>query len=885
MTDSRERWFRALIPSRRNAARDVDDELRFHLESRVADLVARGVDLATARARASAEFGDQGAIREQTVRIDERIHRRRRLSDWVGEVWRDVLVGLRSLRRTPGFAISALLCTALGIGATGAITSAAYAILVRALPYADADHLVAVYSENTVRGYHGVNISWPDYEAWRDRTRAFSQIGMWTWTTLTFAGDGDAERVEGAELTPNLVSILGVAPELGHGFVSGDTMPGAPPVALIGHGLWKRRFGGDSGIVGRRFMIGSTMTTIVGVMPPRFNFPDRGDVWIPFKPRPGAEAHGNRGYAGAIGRLRPGVTIAQARTDLYRIDAALVHDFPNENYGWRAELTPLRDDLVGDLKRPIQVFLAAVVMVLLIVCANVANLLLARGAARSSEIAVRTALGASRGRLARQLMTESVALAAVAGALGVMIAWWGVRLLRFAFPRQSPPSFISLTIDGTALAFIAGITLLTGLLFGILPAIRGTQVQLGTALRGAGRGSDGHQSRVRGSLVVLEIALSVVLTVGAMLLLRSYRNLEGTALGFDEQGILSARIALAQPDYPTRASSREFYDRLLDRLRALPGVTSVGSAQGIPFSGWNIQSVVRVEGMPPRKRGEELDVHYQYVSPDYFKAIGVGLVRGRWLTSQDRDSLHPPVLVNEQMVKVGFGGADPIGRRVRVGGDDDPLATVVGVVRDFRHYRLPQPMGPAVYYSYASHPTLGQTIVLRTTIRDPHDLVPELRRVAHDLDPRVALSDVQTFDEVVGNSLWRQRLHGAVVGVFAALSLVLACIGLYGVLSYAVAQRTRELGVRIALGASSGDVVRLVLRQSGTLVIGGLAVGLVAALFASRLLENLLYGVRSADLLTFTTVPLGLAAVALLASAIPARRAAEVDPIAAMRAE
>jgi predicted permease len=289
--------------------------------------------------------------------------------------------------------------------------------------------------------------------------------------------------------------------------------------------------------------------------------------------------------------------------------------------------------------------------------------------------------------------------------------------------------------------------------------------------------------------------------------------------------------------------------------------------------------------MPPRKRGEELDVHYQYVSPDYFKAIGVGLVRGRWLTSQDRDSLHPPVLVNEQMVKVGFGGADPIGRRVRVGGDDDPLATVVGVVRDFRHYRLPQPMGPAVYYSYASHPTLGQTIVLRTTIRDPHDLVPELRRVAHDLDPRVALSDVQTFDEVVGNSLWRQRLHGAVVGVFAALSLVLACIGLYGVLSYAVAQRTRELGVRIALGASSGDVVRLVLRQSGTLVIGGLAVGLVAALFASRLLENLLYGVRSADLLTFTTVPLGLAAVALLASAIPARRAAEVDPIAAMRAE
>jgi len=885
VTDSRERWFRALTLSRRNAARDVDDELRFHLESRIADLVASGVDPAKARARAEAEFGDQRFIRDQTVRIDERIHRRRRLSDWLGEVWRDVLVGLRSLARTPAFAISALLCTALGIGATGAITSAAYAILVRALPYADADHLVAVYSENTVRGYHGVNISWKDYESWRDGTRAFSAIGMWTWTTLTFAGDADAERVNGAELTPNLVTILGVAPELGHGFLPADTIPGAPPVALIGHGLWQRRFGGDSAIVGRRFMIGSKMTTIVGVMPPRFNFPDRGDVWIPFSPRPGTEGHGNRVYAGAIGRLRPDVTIGQARSDLYRIDAAMVRDFPNENYGWRAELTPLRDDLIGDLKRPVQVFLAAVVMVLLIVCSNVANLLLARGAARSSEIAVRTALGASRRRLVRQLMTESLVLAAVAGAIGVGFAWWGVRLLRFAFPGQSPPSFISLTIDGTALSFIAGITLVTGVLFGILPAIRGTRVELGTALRGAGRGSDGHQSRVRGSLVVLEIALSVVLTVGAMLLLRSYRNFEGTALGFDERGILSAQIVLAQPDYPTRASSLEFYSRLLDRLRALPGVTFAGSAQGIPFSGWNVQAFTRVEGMPARKRGEELDVHYQYVSPDYFKAIGVGLVRGRWLTSQDRDSLHPSVLVNERMVKVGFDGADPIGRRVRVGGDDDPLATVVGVVRDFRHYRLPEPMGPAVYYSYASHPTLGQAIVLRTTIRDPHDLVPELRRVAHDLDPRVALSDVQTFDDVVGNSLWRQRLHGAVVGVFAALSLVLACIGLYGVLSYAVAQRTRELGVRIALGASSGDVVRLVLRQSGAMVIGGVAIGLIAALFASRLLENLLYGVRSADLLTFTTVPLGLGAVALLASAIPARRAAEVDPIAAIRAE
>jgi predicted permease len=323
----------------------------------------------------------------------------------------------------------------------------------------------------------------------------------------------------------------------------------------------------------------------------------------------------------------------------------------------------------------------------------------------------------------------------------------------------------------------------------------------------------------------------------------------------------------------------------LERLRSLPGVAFAASAEGIPFSGWNVQSQTRVEGMPERKRGEELVAHFQYVSPDYFKAIGVSLVRGRWLTAQDRDSVNISVLVNEQMVKTGFGGADPVGRRLRVGNDKNPMATVVGVVRDFRHYRLPQPMGPAVYFPYASRPTLSQTIVMRTAQGDPRALIPALRAAVHDADPRVALYSVQTFDEMVGNSLWRQRLHGAVLGIFAAMALALACIGLYGVLSYAVAQRTRELGVRIALGATKRDVLTLVLRHSGGLVVAGLAVGLIGAFFGARLLQTLLYGVRATDLATFATVPACLMIVALIASVIPARRAAEVDPIAAMRAE
>jgi predicted permease len=406
------------------------------------------------------------------------------------------------------------------------------------------------------------------------------------------------------------------------------------------------------------------------------------------------------------------------------------------------------------------------------------------------------------------------------------------------------------------------------------------------ALRDGTRAGDGlRRSRLRSALVVGEIALSVVLMVGAMLLARSYQKLAGTELGFEEHGALTARLTLPGADYPEGAQVRAFYDRLLDRLRALPGVTTVGTAQGIPFSGWDWQSETRVEGAPPPRRGEELVAHFQYVTPDYFRAIGVDLVKGRWLTPADADTLHPAVLVNEQMVAQGFGGRDPLGRRLRVGGDDQPLATVVGVVRGFRHYRLPQPMGPAVYFPYAAWPMRQEDIVLRTTQADPRALVPALRAAVRELDPQVALYQVQTLEEAVSRSLWRQRLQGSVLGVFAALALALACIGLYGVISYAVAQRTRELGVRMALGATRRDVLWLVFGQSGRLVAAGVGVGLVAAWFATRLLESLLYGVQPADLPTFASVPGCLAVVALLAAVIPAYRATRVDPVITMRAE
>jgi putative ABC transport system permease protein len=881
-----DRWLRYLDFWRRDPKRDVDDEIAFHLETRVADLVTRGLAVDAARRQAATEFGDAEAIRAATLRIDKRNAHRGRRADWLGEIVRDGRVGLRSFLRTPAYAATTVLCAALGIGVTGAVVSAAYSILVRSLPYPDADRLVAVYSENTIRGYRGVNISWPDYESWRTETRAFASLGMWTWSTATLSSDNDAERVAGAEVTANLFPTLGVQAALGRGFLPGEQERGHNLVVLLSHRLWQRRYGGNKAIVGAGITLDGRSYTVVGVMPPGFNFPDNGDLWTPFSTDPSKEERGNRGYAGAIGRLKPAVTVDQARADLHRIDANLARQFPDPNDGWRADLVPMRDDLVGDLRRPLEVFLAAVVMVLLIVCANVANLMLARGAVRSREVAIRTALGASRGRVVRQLMTESILTAAIGGVIGLGIAWVGVRLLRFGFPDQVPPYYIRLSLDGAAVAFVALITLVAGVLFGTAPALRGSRVDLNASLREGARQAAGglRGSRLRAALVVGEIALSVMLMVGAVLLARSYRNLEGTNLGFEAQHVVSARITLGDADYPTRASRAAFYQRLLDDLRRLPGVEAVGSAQGIPFSGWNVQSLLTIEGAPPTKRGQELDVHFQYVTPDYFKAIGVPLLRGRWLTDADRDTLHPVVLVNETLVARAFGGRDPIGKRLHIGGPTEPFATVVGVIRDFRHYRLPQPMGPAFYFPFAVYPARQQSIVIRTS-GDPLSVVPELRAAVRGIDRRVALSSVETLEETVSRSLWRQRLQGSVVTIFAALALALACIGLYGVIAYAVAQRTRELGVRIALGATRGSILVLVGRQSVRLVAAGVALGLAGAVFGVRLLESLLYGIRPIDPGTFALVPAVLAIVALAAAVIPAARATRVDPVVAMRSE
>lgn len=880
------RYFRLLRPDSRT---DVDDELAFHLEMRVRELISRGMSPAAARAEAERIFGDMRAIRDACVTIDERRVRRHERREGVDDMMRDVRFAARSLRKSPGFTLMAIICVALGVCVTTTIFSAVDGILLRPLPYPSADQLVAVYSRLAAKGETGVNISYEDYLSWRDENRTFSELGIWTWTNNTLSGKGDAERVEGAGVTANLFPLLGVRPIIGRSFTPSEELPGNDQVIMLSYGLWQRRFGGDPGIVGSVIQVDGLPYTVIGVMPPRFNFPDRGQVWVPFPNDGWRSGRGNRGYAGAIGRLKPGVTLAEAQADLDVISRRLQQAYPKDNFGWDAEAVALRDDLVGDLRKPLLVFLGAVGCVLLIACANVANLMLARGAARQREIAVRAALGAGRRQLVRQVLTESMLLALAGGAVGAVLAKFGVQLLRFAFPNGDVPFYVSLDMDGRVLLFAVLVSAITGVIFGLVPALRATSLDLNTALRDGGRAEAGGRSggRLRSSLAVAEVALSVVLLVGATLLLRSYGALIGTDLGFDQRGVLTTAISLPGTTYDSDEKQRAFYDRLYARLAAIPGVQSVGSANGIPFSGWNVQAYMSIEGRPARAQGSELDVHYQNISPGYLSTIGVPIIRGRGFTSADRDSSVHIGVINEVLARQEFAGIDPIGKRIRFGGADskEPWITIIGVAKEFRHYRLPKPMGPAVYFPQLANPSASQTLVLRTSLPDPMALVPAVREALKELDPDVPAFQVQTLEQAVSRSLWRQRLQGQVLGTFATLALLLAAVGIYGVISYAVAQRTRELGVRMALGATRGQVLGLVLGQGLRLAAVGVVIGIVAALALSRVVASLLYGVSATDIATFVGVPVALAVIAMLATLVPARRATRVDPVVAMRTE
>ncbi len=860
--------------------RRLDEEMRFHLEMEAEKNERAGMTPSEARRAAILSFGGVDTHKE-SVR-DARGFR------WLDDLIADVRYASRSLRQTPGFTAIAVLTLSIGIGVITAAFTAFYTVWLQPLPYPDADRLFVVYAQNREMHETGVNISYPDYLDWRRSVRAFAGLAVFNWNSNTLSGREGAERVSGAEISANLLPALGVEPFIGRNFTPEERQRGRDRVILLGYGLWKRRYGGDRTVVGRTLTVDGLPYTVVGVMPPAFQFPYKGDpttplVWTPLAVADWMHQRSSRALAGAVGRLRPGVTAEQARGELARVSARLQREYPAENTAWEAQYVPMSEDVFGSTRSTVSLLFVAAALVLLVVCANTANLLLARGAARDREVSLRAALGARRGRLIRQLLAESLVLVVLGGALGIVLARWGTDVLQVVF-ADSLPASAAIVLSPVIHLFALAITAIVALLAGLFPAIRSTRVQLETSLKSGSRASPGREgARLRGALVVGEIALAVVLLVGSVLLLKSLSALQNIDPGFDADDVFVARFQLAANKYDTVDRRSAFMSALLERLRAAPGIVDVGAAQGTPYSGWNVGSRYEVEGEPAPLPGQQQITHVQSVTPEYFRVLHVPLVRGRQLSDEDDDRAPRAAVVNQAFVARHFGGKDPIGRRFRFG-PEDPWTTIVGVVGDFRHYSLTEPMRPAVYLPFAADPPPQMTVVIRAT-QGAGDTLGTLRRVLQSLDPDVAASGGQPLADVVARRMWLPRIARDVIGAFAAAAALLALVGLYGVISYSILRQQHELGIRLALGAAPAQVLRLVLGRGLVLAAIGSGIGCAVAFGASRSLSELLFEVTPADAGTFTLVPLVVIALAALASFLPGRRAARIDPMITLRAE
>ncbi|MET0398767.1 MAG: ABC transporter permease [Longimicrobiaceae bacterium] len=791
----------------------------------------------------------------------------------------DLRFALRTLLRSPAFAGVAILTLALGIGAVATLFSVVDGVLLRPLPFREPDRLVSV-SPALLRG---------EYVLARDRSRSFAELGGYQGGVgFGLSGGGEPERVTGAYASTNLFAALGAEPLLGRGFAAGEDQPGRGAVVVLGHGLWRRRFGGDPAAVGRTVTLDGEPRTVVGVMPAEFRFPSaETELWVPVPLDPAPHAVGalwGMGGFQAVGRLAPGATPRQALAELGALARAMRAEnplwTPPEPYRADAAVVPLRDAVVGEVRPTLLVLLAAVGFVLLIACANVANLLLARGLGRAREMALRSALGAGRGRLVRQLLTESLVLALAGGAAGLLLASWGLRWLVAALPADTP-RLAEVALDGRVTALALGATLLTGVAAGLLPAWRVTRRELQGPLR-EGAGAGGGRRRLSGVLVAAEIGLAMVLVVGAGLLIRSVRALVAVDPGFRTERVVSARIDPPESLYGDPARQRAFYAEVLGRVQALPGVGAAGLTSQLPLGGEPSSWATAVEGVTLDPNALPM-FDRRAVTPEYLRTLGVRLVRGRAFTAADREDAPPVALVDEAAARRFWPAEDPVGKRIGHPWANDWM-TVVGVVAEVRSAGLAGEQNPAYYVPFAQKPGAGMTLVARTT-SPPEALAGSLRAVVAGVDPRVPVSRVRAMDEWVAQSVARPRLTAVLLGAFAGLALLLGAVGVYGVVAYTVGERTREIGLRIALGAGVGDVVGMVLRQGALLAAAGIGAGLLASLAATRALAGLLYGVTATDPLTFAVVPAILAAAALLATWLPARRASRVDPMSALRGD
>jgi putative ABC transport system permease protein len=801
----------------------------------------------------------------------------------------DIRHGFRRLARSPGFTIVALLTLALGIGANTAIFTVVNAVVLKPLPYDHPEQLVGVFHQ--MRGTSQLStMSPPNFLDVRAQNRTLTDMAAVNTRGYTVTGAGAPVRVDGAEVSASFFDVLRVKAILGRGFRAEENQSGHHRVVVLSHAFWLQRFGGRSDVVGRTITLNSAPHTIVGVAPAGFSYPEDRALWVPFEHDESFRVS-NRGawYLDVIGRLKPGVTATDAARDVEGLARRLARQYPKSNTDLDITVTPLHGWIVGDTRMSLLLLLGAVGFVLLIACANVANLTLARAAAREGELAVRTALGAGRARLIRQLLTESVLLSLAGGLCGLLLAWWASDAL-IGLQPAGIPRLGEVGIDSTVIGFSAIVAIATGLLFGSVPAFQVTRGALVGALKEGGRGAlTGRRSvRVRSALVVAELALSVALLAGAGLLINSFVRVQRVHPGFDTDQTLSFRVALPDARYGERAQRITFYDRLLTRLGALPGVASAGAVMGLPLSNVNFNISFHVKGRPDSRPGQEPSMEVRVASPEYFRTIGIPLKRGRLLTSSDVMKAPQAVLLSESAVKRYFATEDPLGRTIELGWhfDDNRQAggVVVGIVGDVKDAGLDEPSPPEIYIPHAQIGVSDMTVVLRGGL-PPSALSRNVEGVLRELDPDLPLSNARTLDDVRTASVSGRRFYVLLLSLFAAVALALAAIGIFGVMSYAVAQQTREIGIRMALGADRDHVVRMVLRRASLLVVTGLTSGLIVALVTSRALASLLFDLSPTDPATLAAVCALLGTIALVASYLPARRATRIDPVVALRAE
>jgi putative ABC transport system permease protein len=803
---------------------------------------------------------------------------------------KDAAYALRSLARNPAFAAAAVLTLALGIGANTAIFSVVHAILLRPLPYPAADRIVMVWNHNTLEGIERDVTSFPNFLDWRERGEVFAGMAGYTrGGTVTLTEDGEPEQVRATSVTADFLDVFSVSPTLGRGFGPTDMDVGAPPVALLSTGLWQRRFGGDPALVGRDITLNGRARTVIGILPPSFDFPADVEIWLPLAPTgPTAESRGAL-WLSVVGRLQGAVPFSLAQQRMDAVAAQLEEAYPGPNTGARIKLESLHDTIVGDVRTPLLVLLVAVAIVLLIGCANVANLLLARGTVRRRELAIRAALGAGRARVARQLLTESVMLALVGGACGVFVGTWAIGAI-VALAPPDLPRLDGVRIDTTVLLFALTASIVTGVLFGIAPLLQTRRDDVVSGLREAGRsiGDRTGVGRLRPALIGTEVALAFMLLVAAGLLIRSFGALTRLDPGFNTERTLTFGIALSPTRYDSPERVRMFHAELIERFDALAGVRAAGAASTLFLSRLPNMSPITLEGdAPPADDAARESVVIESATPGFLDAMGMRLVGGRDFAPSDDTAAVRVAIVNESFVRRYLPDEPAIGRRFTFGNptsDNVVWLEIVGVIADARRSGLAEPVRPEAYMPHAQRRVANMTYVLRVQ-GDPFALLPVVRATVREMDPLLPVAAVSTLEQTLAASLAARRFIMLLLGAFAALAATLAAVGIYGVVSYLVVQRTREVGVRLALGADRSDVLRLVLAQSIRHVLPGVIAGAAGALLLTRLMRSQLYGVEPHDPLTFLTVPAGLLAVSALASLIPAWRAAVVQPVIALRRE